>query len=544
MSFVEMFPNTSNAHFEFIPKSGEVSVVNVLRFPNNIATFLDSEMRVARVATGMFRTDLTEDRDDIFVAILSLLLLLCMQGIITSILLRVAPGRRVSNQAFSLTQFLHLVRDFRVRHLFRGRGSVARKMAVDTRLAVIAIFLLVGTFAVEFLILFFTSPELVPVTNEVASLTLAMPVAPNWKNVRTASGSTTTPCSVTFMSGVEQRGTRITPCLTSSISQFEPGVFTEKFDDSAKPIQMNITSDLHEYGMKHSISIGDDSAQYSAMAYCVLNDEKGRIVPNRIVKGNRQAGMKYVHNMLIGFLFSAYKNDTSDSRITAELLTKLKIKTENTQGPDVYIIKINNAEKFVRVVSDRYTTIVKGAPPIAHAPALSFARTVLKSTIAIRVMGPDVVDLLMGSGSKAENIGVLWYESSRSLNWLTLIVLLLGALLVLVWVRLSLQSISASDIAGMLVKDIVHADKERSPIEMEDDEVKSFYAGITWNGTDYHFGAEASDGELNSVEGAYGDIPITGSSVDGSSSRRRQESQLSGVGTKLHMSSESRRGIF
>lgn len=383
-------------------------------------------------------------------------------------------------------------------------------MPVDSKLASMAICLLIGTFAAEFLILFFSSPELVPVTNEIASISLAQPVAPDWNDVRMPSASTTTPCSVIFLSGVEQRGTRISPCLTSTIPQFQAGFFTEKFDDSVKPIQINITSDLHEYGMNHIISIGDASAQYSAMAYYVLNDRKSRIVPHRIRKGNQQPGMRYVHNMLIGFVFSAYKDDTGDSRITAKLLTDLKIKTENSVGPDVNIIKVNNVEKFIRVVSDRYTTTVKGVPPIAAAPTLNVARTVLKSMSAIRVIGPDTKDLLMGSGGRSENIGVLWFESSRSLNWLTLIILLVGALVVLFWVRFWLHSVSAADIAGMHVKEVVHADKERFPAEMEDDEIKSFYVGVLSDGRDYQFGAETSDREWDPFEGTYDEIQQIG----------------------------------
>lgn len=506
MSFMEVFPNTTDAHFVYAPNSGEVPIVNTTSVAANIATFLQNEMRVSRVATGRFRTDITEDRDDILVAIFSLLFLLCTHAIVTSTLLRAGPGGRVSNHAFSLTQFLHLVRDFRMRHLFHGRGRVAKRMPVDAHLVVVAMVLLLVTFSAEFLILFFSSPELVPVTNEIASISLAQPVAPEWDLVRKTSRTTMNPCSVILLSGVEQRSTRITTCLTANLPQFEAESFVNKYEDDANPLKINITSDLHEYGTMHFITVGDVAAEYSAMAYYTLNDGKGRIAPDRILRGNRLPGMRYVHNVLIAFIFSTYKHDTGDSRVTTELLTKLDINTQNTAGPDVDVIKINNVEKFVRVVSDRYTTTVM-APPIAAVPVLSFSRAVLKSIISVRVTGPDTKDLLMGSGARTESVAVVWYESSRTLNWLTLILLLAGALLVLFWVRFSLHSVSVADIAGLLVNKVVLADKERSPVEMEESENRTFYIGVIHNGSDYQYGAETSDEQWNRVEGNYDDMP-------------------------------------
>lgn len=246
------------------------------------------------------------------------------------------------------------------------------------------------------------------------------------------------------------------------------------------------------------------------MAYYKMNDGKERIVPARLMKGNTLPSMRYVHNMFIAFLLSTYRRDTNDSRITAQLLNQLNIKTENTPGPDVSVIKVNNAEKFFRVVSDRYVTVIKGVPPIAAAPSLSFGRTFLKSVIAIRVAGPDVKDLMMGPGSRSENVGILWFESSRGLNWLTLLIALATAFFGLLLIRLWVHSVSTADIAGLFVGDKVRADSGRSPIEMDDEEMRTFYAGMgSSNGEEhYNFGSERREAPWVTDAQLYEDLAV------------------------------------
>lgn len=468
----ELVTTRSGSYFAFRP-NGSLQLAESFPGKGNIATFLNTEMNVERMATGLFQTDLTSN-DDFLVAILSLLLLLVVQGILSSILLRKTTTGAISNFAFSISHFVHLLRDFRFQRSLCGRGQAAGKAAINSRVAIVAILVMLITFGLEFLILFFTSPALIGVTNEVASFEISQPVTPRWREVRRAGTRSTTPCSVVFLAGVEQQGTRITTCM---ISNLESQPFVPVPSDTSD-VQLVIRSDVHDYGAEHSVSLGGVSANYSAMAYYRLDDGKARVISERSVRFDRFKSMKFVHKTLIGFLLSAYNEDTDEDRFTVAMLNKLSITHSNSNGPNIIVIKINNIEKFVRVVSDRYSTRVK-IPDIGAGPVLSLSRALLKSMIAVKVSGPDTKDLLMGSGSRTENKSVLWYETSRTINWLTLIITLVGGFLILFGLRTASHTVSSVDIAGVLVKQLVGAQRNRSPIELDDGEDKRFR--IEWD---------------------------------------------------------------
>lgn len=539
-TFFELSTNGSSPYLSLAPV-GRTLLINASRRVQNLVMFSETEMRVRPVATGLFQTDLTPSSDDILIAIFSLMLLFCLQGTVTSVLLRVAPGNRVSNHAFSLTQFLHLARDFRVRYLFTGRGPIARRIPMNSRLAIVAVALLVTTFATEFLILFFTSPENLPVTNAAASFSLAQPVAPDWPRLLRAMRSINIPCGVVFLAGVVQGGTQITHCLTSTVTPFEPATFVRRFDEDAPTLKLTISTDLYEFGMNHNMTIAraaeETMREYSSRAYYTMNDKKERIMPTRTMKGNNLAGMRHVHGMAVAFLFNKYRGDTNDTRVTAGFLNTLKIATKFMAGPEISVVKRSKEERFHRVVSERYVTTVTNMPALEPGPVFSFARLIFKATAGIRITGPDINDVLLGSGTWTSKETEMWFEPSRSMNWLTLLIALLSAFLILIWVRFSFNSVSPMDIAGILVKDAVGGSKGTAS-STDEERPKSFYFGLTSNGEDFDFGLERDDPEWFHADDSVDNAPISGPRSDQFTlrTRRRTDSVLSPPATSVDSS--------
>lgn len=512
-TFFELSTNDSSPYLSLVPV-GRTNLINASRRFRNLVLFSETEMRVTPVATGLFQADLTPSSDDILIAILSLMLLFCLQGTVTSLLLRVAPGNRVSNHAFSLTQFLHLARDFRVRYLFTGRGPVARRIPMNSRLAIVAIALLVTTFTTEFLILFFTSPENLPVTNAAASFSLAQPVAPDWPRLLSAIISINIPCGSVFLAGVVQGDTQIITCLTSTVLPFEPAMFVRRFDEDAPPLKLTISTDLYEFGMNHNVTIAgaaeETTQEYSSLAYYTMNDKKERIMPTRTMKGNNLAGMRHVHGIVVAFLFNKYKGDTNDTRVTPAFLNTLKIATKFMPGPEISVVKRGVEERFHRVVSERYVTTVTNMPAVEPGPVFSFSRLIFKATAGIRITGPDVNDVMLGSGTWTSQKTEMWFETSRSMNWLTLLIALLFAFLLLIWVRFSFKSVSPTDIAGILVKDAVRRSSGTSS-STDEERPKSFYFGLTSNGEDFDFGLDRDDPEWFQADDSLDNAPVSGS---------------------------------
>lgn len=72
----------------------------------NICSFLFQTMPVTRKVTGLFSSDLTS-RDDVILAILSLILLLVIESIISTILLRTSQGK-ATNEVSPLSIVLSL----------------------------------------------------------------------------------------------------------------------------------------------------------------------------------------------------------------------------------------------------------------------------------------------------------------------------------------------------------------------------------------------------------------------------------------------------
>lgn len=477
----------------------------------DMCTFLSESIKIKRRATGTFSTDLTS-RDDLILAILSLLLLLVIEGTLTTILLRSRRGR-ISTFGFSIKQFIELAREFKFRYLLRGRrkidtrrvnkrgslGANTEYRKINPKLLVLACGVLTLTFGLEVVVLYLTSPRFEDVFNTDTAFQL-IDSNPDWNEVRNNTrAATIRPCTAITLAGVEQGRTQISACLTSQGLSDS----VEEFQKVTKTVEVTITTVVHEYGVEHNVQIGDISANYSARAYFVLaerintnegNAEQGeestdeatsrkekakdspkpRLMRRRVKFFNKEVLIGVMHKQLIAFLFTAYARETKDASLGIEALRDLnfaRLKSEN--GPDVNIIQIQNSDRYRQVTSVKHTTKVEGRIP-AGAPALQFALAVFKGSIAISLGGPDRYDLIMGSSNTFGKPALMWRETSRPLNWLSLIILFVCAFVVFAVLRYMFKPISTAEIAGAFVIGAVGADSARPPVLLADDEENNF----------------------------------------------------------------------
>lgn len=445
-------------------KNSKLRPVNASEVGNNICTFLSETLVLSRQATGIFFNDLTS-RDDLILAVLSLLLILVIEGILTTILLRTHDGK-VSNIGFSIKQFVDLAREFKFRYLIWGRRSSRprKRNKINIRLLAIATVILAFTFGLEVLVLFLSSPQLTDVTNETTAFTLRAVVNPDWNEVRTSTrAASNRPCTaVTFATddddGLEQGRSQISACLSSNLSTSSRSDI--KFEKAESVVNMTFVSQLHEFGAEHFITIGNLTASYTARAYFALDDQKDRLMRKRgrfFVK--EEEYVAFLHKQFIAYLFTVYSRETKDTSMNLERLQKLNFKFKVENGENVDIVQINLRERFRHVTSTKYMTTVTGIIPNGMA-ALRFGQITLKGGSAITLGPPSRYDLVMGSGDTFGKKALMWRETSRTLNWLSLGSLLIATLLVFALLRFILKPAGTAEIAGAWVSAALAATRE------------------------------------------------------------------------------------
>lgn len=423
-------------------------------------------------ATGVFSTDLT-DRDDVILAISSLFLILAIEGILTTILVRTRNGS-ASNVGFSVKQFVELARELKWRHLIRGkrRRYQHRKSKVRPRLLIIATLILLSTFGLEVLILILSSPTFVDVHNSDKAFQLMDAVNPDWEQVRNNKNAAIfRPCTAITMDNVEQEENILNPCLTVNGSS----TVLSRFSLTAENVTLNFTTDLHEYGADHTITIGNRTQTYLSRCYFRLGDEKNRILSLRRYFFTAEKRIGFVHKQYVAYLFNAYNRDNtgSDTSMNLERLSTLKFKFASVPGPLVKIIQINKRKRFREVTSTRHTTIVEGVIPQGVA-ALQFGQAVLKAASALTISGPALNDLQMGSGNTAGDRALMWREDARKLNWLSLNIMLVAAVAVFLGLRRVFKPVATVELAEVYVMEAVGAKDGRGPAYMGNDEKEYF----------------------------------------------------------------------
>lgn len=481
--FVSLLDNRDNPYFYYIP-SETTPQINVTFIQTNISSFLQDSLKVSRLATGLFTTDLTAGRDDVLIAVFSLLLLLAIEGIVTTLLLRTS-NRTVSTFGFSVKHVVELARDFRFRPLFRSRTH-----HVNIKLLILALVFLTSTFALEVLVLFLTAPAQREVRNEKASIRLIQPITPEWLQVRFHSrASINRACTALSLAGVEQGRTSISSCLTSYTSD---GARALIFEEVKGIVDVTIVSDLHRYGAEHVLTFGNQSATYSARAYLALGDGEERIMSESKDRGSRNRDMVcHGHKLLIAYLFSSYSRATKDKTITVERLNQIDFQCESGTGSSVDVLRRPGSEP-VTVPNDRFTSVMSNVPAAGDKVALYYAEAVFKAAIGISITTGDDTDLFMSDGRLCSKQATVWGESARGLNWISLLLTLVGTVIVLVAMRWWLKPASTAEIAGVYVKGLVGANCARAPLQIAEGERKWFRIGGGERA--YRFGAEIEEG--------------------------------------------------
>lgn len=435
----------------------------------DITSFLQGEMDVSRRVTGAFSADIT-DRDDVIVAVLSLLLVLAIEGVVTAFLLQTRNGS-ASNFGFSVSQFAQLAREFKLKPIFGGiRDRRSRvKKRLNRRLVIVAIIVFTVSFGLEVLVLFLTNPSQREVLNDVATFRIADPTNPDFGMVfDDAATLLTPPCVAVSLQGVVQGNTRISACMSSDL----PSNSIDAFEKVTEPVDVEIRSDFHEFGTEHNINFGAVSANYSSRAYFQLGRASNlpanggqRLMRKSDMSTPRESTIAAVHKQYVAYLFTPYRNKTKDESMNLERLNSIDFTFERSSGEMVDIIVINDGKRILQRPSRRYTTRFRAVVPRGNA-ALRFAIPHFKASTAITVSGPNSRDLSMSSGSTIVSVGVVWLEEFRSLNWLSLSVVLLFVLIILVLLRWSLKPVVMAEMAGLYVAETVGASGDMAPIDL------------------------------------------------------------------------------
>lgn len=481
-------PEKNNTYFlspiqpNHLNLSNITEVINACRFSSRF-------LKIDPLSIGPFNRDLTR-RDDVFLAFISLLLLLAIEGIVATVLLRTIKSGPDSSFAFSVKLLIELVRDL---HLPR-RVNTKRKL--PTRLVLSAGALLTLVFGLEVLVLFLSEPHRVSVTNSQASLRLLYPIVPLYKGILFQTrASVDRPCTAISIRNTEyeidQGSTRINACVTTNLTG-QPLALFQKLTKDDGNVTITINSYTHRYGIEHTISVGELVAEYSARAYYSLSDNKPRLMSVEGFPSEHEANrVKHVHLQYVAALCSLYNLATKDS-INLQFLNRLQIPFHDQEGPQVKLLSLRG--QSISTNSTNYTSTVTGLLPRGSI-ALRVGQQVFKHSIGIQVTDSNKTDLFLDNGTVREESAAMWGENVRSLNWLSLFMALILTICALFILRFTLKPTTTSSIAAAFVKRSVGADSMRSPIELAKDEKTSFRV-YPPSFQRYRFGAETGDQNL------------------------------------------------
>ena len=437
------------------------------------ASFLREDLTVDSEVGNKFTNDLTR-QDDVLVAVLSLVLLLVIQGIVSTVLLRTRDGK-VSTFSFAVKQVVELAREFRLKRIWEGPKGVdtfntrSKKNRIDIRLVMIAIVVVLGTFGLEVLILFLTEREGRSVTNRRVALKLEYPFNPDWGAVRFHNrASLNRPCLALALFGdVDQGKSRITTCVTTSLGT---DAF-DKFENATEIQQLSIYSTVHDYGMNHAVQIGEnDVASYEARAFFSLGDQRQRIMSRA---GDLPAvtfeRMRVLHRQYLAILFNTYKQEIDDEAMNLERLQEIDGninfgEAEVTEDIPIVTASDGNETKVLKSSKSRqFFSQVNATLPFGRA-ALRAAQPVFKSSMAVQVRQWNSRDLFV-DGKEEDAVAEIWSEQVRVINWLSLTIILGIAIFILGLLRFFLKPIATAEIAALFVRDAVGAPWDRPGIQ-------------------------------------------------------------------------------
>lgn len=455
------------------------------------APFFKDSFTVGKRVSGPLRRDLT-DRDELVLAILSLVLLLIIEGTLSTLLLRTLDGK-VSTFGFSVKHVIEVLRDFNLpRSLKKQTKKDQPPSTIDKKQLAFAFSILAFMFGLEVGIIFLTSPELAAVNNSMVTFRIRQPVIPNWNQVNFhARTSVHRPCSSLTLIGVAQGATRINLCVTSDAQRSME--FLSLSDTT--PVHSEIISDIHDYGAEHKVTIGDLSVTYSARAYFTLHDKKARLMKSVPQSGFEKEQIQVVHQQFIAHIFNSllaakkFKEEAVDEEMGK--INSITYDLTSMEGPDVIVLQTGSI--IQRSKSRRYVSNVDGVLP-RGTPVLRIGQQIFRGSTAISIAEPEEEELFLEEG-KLSRQTIIWQEKVRKLNWLSMLIICISALVVQALLRFKLKPVTTAYIAGLWVKNRVGADMERSPVQLDDMEKKSFQFYPSKAENEYRYGAETDNEE-------------------------------------------------
>lgn len=447
--------------------------LNLSTFSKDTSGLFSHRMNVSTHLTSRFNSDLTEDRDDVILAFLALILMFIIEAIVSAILLR-TKGDIIGRFGFSVKLLIELIRDFDLHRILKPEFRRTRLgKGFNFKLMTFAILILIFTLGLEVGILFLTSREQMPVFNTERTFRLRQGLLTGYEEVRFHSrASLNRPCIATALLGVDGGRTQINGCVTSGITENEFELFSKVDGD----VKIEITSKLHEFGAEHEVTIGEDSATYRARAFFSLDGdgEDSRVMREARPSPDEEEQLKGIHKQYIAFLFTAYNDSVGDEDTSMNLSRLNELVFHHTvlkENMDVTVIKIKDEE--IKRKSRGYKTEVTGVLP-RGSPALRLAQDMFRGLTAIQVSAPDDKEDLFVQQGPTRKRGPVWQESGRVVNWLSMVIVVSGALVVLIVMRIWLRSVGIADVAGGWVRKTVGADMAVRPIRFGDSVKSSF----------------------------------------------------------------------
>ncbi|CDF35736.1 unnamed protein product [Chondrus crispus] len=491
--FEQVIGNNDNPYL-VVAYDNENHFVNATN-STDVNPFLSDAFMVEKLVSGPFRRDLTENRDDILIAFLSLLILLIIESTASAFLLRTNKGR-VGVFGFSVKYVIELIQDFNVHHLFHKNTNSQNHLKLNTRLLIFAFSILSFVFCVEVAIIFLTNPELRPVSNDMASFRIVQPVLVStshlYFHIRTSANR---PCMSANLVGVRQGSTRISTCVTMLTENTTMEFMDIEYNESVK---VEITTDIHDYGAEHEVRIDDLSANYSARAYFTLHDGKMRLMKSISQSEHEKKQVEAVHKQFVGAMFTAVMREKKVKNGTDVLDESNKIKFSSNDMEGQHIEVLQSKQKTHTVKTRRYKSTMTGVMPTGLI-ALHVAHHVFQGSAAITLGGGDTEDLFLNEGLQSRK-SIVWAEPVRKLNWLSLLLICWTCLLLQIPLYLLLRPASTAYIAGLWAKHKVGAEMERSPIEVGKNERKRFRLYPKRNNNGYSYGSESRWADIDTPE--------------------------------------------
>lgn len=435
---------------------------------DNIADYLFPFINITKRATGPFSSDLTA-RDDALLALLSLLILLLIEAIITTILLRRYQGL-VTNFGFAAKQVIELVKDLNLRRVFLVRnvrnsfsyshGQSHQKhhqqqqqpplSKLNLRLLLLALSIFFLSFALEVAVFFLTNSYQRSVTNATATFRLRQPLTPDFvKALLHSRVSIHRPCEAITVQNVLQANTGINGCVDTDLDFSDTSLFA--LEHPLPNVTLRIDSRLHDYGADHFIQVGDINATYTQRALFSLGDARARVMASDATFPDEDVKMQIVHYQYVAYLFSLFNRDavSAEDIIPLQRLQNLDIEWQPPEsGESVDVLQLPGRPQ--PVPTRRYVTQVRGEIPHGVA-ALRLAQQYLKGMMGVVVAQGNTTDMFMDSGVESTE-AVVWEESVRSVNWLSMGIITALGIVALVLLRWLLTPCSTADIAELGLK--------------------------------------------------------------------------------------------